>query len=134
MFNKEELLAKVNQILDTDMTYKSYEETIELLVKKVEQQQSEIDYYQAQIDRVRKTTRFTEYQKLEKELKEAQCRELSYIDDIEQMEGMLRQANLENKLLQEKLINCKRKTTYAVYEENLRLSEELALIKGEMSG
>ena len=108
MFKKQELLAKVNQILHTDMTHKSYEETMVLLVKKVEQQQ--------------------------KELSEAHCRELSYIDDIEQMEGMLSQANQENKLLFEKLQNCRRKTTYAVYEENLKLAEQLALIKGEMSG
>jgi hypothetical protein len=108
MFNKAEVLAKVNQILDTDMKHKSYEETIELLVRKLEHQQNE--------------------------LKEAQCRELSYLDDIEQMEGMLSQANQRNEQLQEKLLNCKRKTTYAVYEENLKLAEELALIKGEMSG
>ena len=108
MFNKAEVLAKVNRILAVDMTHKSYEETIELLIKKAEQQQ--------------------------KELNEAHCRELSYIDDIEQMEGMLSQANQENKILLEKLQNCKRKTTYAVYEENLRLAKELALIKGEMPG
>lgn len=108
MFNKEALLEKINQILDTDMTHKSYEETMVLLVRKVEQQQ--------------------------KELNEGHCRELSYIDDIEQMEGMVAQANQENQRLLDKLLNCKSKTTYKVYEENLAFAQELALIKGEMSG
>ncbi|MFS0776232.1 hypothetical protein ABC255_09515 [Neobacillus sp. 3P2-tot-E-2] len=104
MFNKEELLAKVNQVTGKDYTHCSYLLTIADLIQVIEHQQ--------------------------KELKEAQCRELSYIDDIEQMEGMLSQANAENKLLQEKLLNCKRKSTYTVYEENLKLAAELARLKG----
>jgi transcriptional regulator CtsR len=74
MFNKEELLAKVNQFLETDMTYKSYEETIERLVEKISMQQSEINYCEAMLDRARneisdlkQKTRFAKYEKLEKE-------------------------------------------------------------------
>lgn len=63
------------------------------------------------------------------ELKEAQCRELSYIDDIEQMEGMLSQAN-------ERIKEIEKNTRFVEYEkmlkENTAMAQELALIKGEM--
>jgi phosphoribosylaminoimidazole-succinocarboxamide synthase len=101
MINKEELLAKVNQFLETDMTYKSYEETIVHLVGKVEQQQNE--------------------------LKEARCREISYIDDIEQTEGMFTQANGRIKEMKEK---CRFKFVEKVMEENLALAQEVARLKG----
>jgi hypothetical protein len=107
MGNQENLLAKVNQVTGKDYTYCSFLLTISDLVQVIEHQQNE--------------------------LKEAQCRELSYIDDIEQMEGMLSQATRRNEQLQEKLLNCKRKTTYAVYEENLKLAQEVARLKDVVS-
>jgi hypothetical protein len=40
----------------------------------------------------------------------------------------------QNKKLRQQIQYFRCKTTYRVYEENLKLAEELALIKGEMSG
>lgn len=40
----------------------------------------------------------------------------------------------QNKKLRQQIHSFRCKTTYRVYEENLKLAEELALIKGEMSG
>jgi len=94
-------------------------------------------------------------EKQQVELVEGKRREESYIDGIEEVEAMLSMANneIEGYKLQETLLlerlkknakliqNYKCKTTYKVYEENLRLAQEntelkqeLALIKGEMSG
>jgi hypothetical protein len=40
----------------------------------------------------------------------------------------------QNKKLRQQIHSFRCKTTFRVYEENLKLAEELALIKGEMSG
>jgi hypothetical protein len=40
----------------------------------------------------------------------------------------------QNKKLRQQLQSFRCKTTYRVYEENLKLAEELSLIKGGMSG
>lgn len=53
------------------------------------------------------------------------------ISDLELSKEVLME---QNKKLREQIHSFRCKTTFRVYEENLRLAEELALIKGEMSG
>lgn len=50
---------------------------------------------------------------------------------IKQNEDIILQ---QNKKLRQQIHSFRCKTTYRVYEENLKLAEELALIKGEISG
>jgi hypothetical protein len=53
---------------------------------------------------------------------------------IEELKGNEEILLEQNKKLRQQIHSFRRKTTYRVYEENLKLAEELALIKGEMSG
>lgn len=53
------------------------------------------------------------------------------ISDLEVIQEVLME---QNKKLRQQIHSFRCKTTYRVYEENLKLAEELALIKGEMSG
>ena len=52
------------------------------------------------------------------------------IDLVKEVE-MLRE---DNQKLRLRIHEYRSKTTWRVYEENLRLAQELALLKGEMSG
>lgn len=53
------------------------------------------------------------------------------ISDLETSHEVLLE---QNKKLRQQIHSFRCKTTFRVYEENLKLAEELALIKGEMSG
>lgn len=56
------------------------------------------------------------------------------IKQIEELENELEMLREDNKKLRLRIREYRSKTTWKVYEENLRLAQELALLKGEISG
>jgi hypothetical protein len=113
--DKDSLLAKVNQLTGKDYTHKSLLETIEVLCVKIVKFQEDVQIKNNLMEILKKSNR--EYQTTIESL-------------IESEEILLEQ----NKKLRQQIHSFRCKTTYKVYEENLKLMEELALIKGEMSG
>ncbi|WP_026572479.1 hypothetical protein [Bacillus sp. UNC438CL73TsuS30] len=115
----DELMFKISQILGRNIQYENMKKSFEDLAAVIEKQQ--------------------------KELTEAHNRELSYNDDIEQMDVMVdllqkevNQYKLQETLLLEKvkkqiedIRHLRAKTTFKVYEENLLLVQEIVRLKGE---
>ncbi len=112
-------MFKISQILGRNIQYENMKKSFEDLAAVIEKQQ--------------------------KELTEAHNRELSYNDDIEQMDVMVdllqkevNQYKLQETLLLEKvkkqiedIRHLRAKTTFKVYEENLLLVQEIVRLKGE---
>lgn len=69
-----------------------------------------------------------------KELEQTQQEFASMDESVAEFDTDIRQLQEENKKLQETIREFKRKSTWAIYEENLEMAQKLALIHGEMSG
>lgn len=68
------------------------------------------------------------------ELERTQQEFASMDESVSEFDTIIPELEKENKKLREQIQDFKRKSTWPIYEENLKLAQELALIKGEMSG
>lgn len=110
--DSEGLIAKVNKALGTDVKYKKVFDTVEDLLAVIEKQQNE-------------------YITLSQSISE---------DDaiIEQLQEEIKFYKLQETLLLERLKKIEKNSRYLKFmkmaEENLSLAQEVALLKGEISG
>lgn len=66
---------------------------------------------------------------------EQQQKEFAYLSESStETDTIISSLEAENKRLSEKIQAYERKTKWKVFEEDLKIAQELALLKGEMSG
>ena len=115
----DKLLEKVNRILDKDYTHRTLLETIEALAKKVDEFEEENGLMAEK--HAERDIQFNEFVRI--------------IEQYKFSEALLLE-RLKKQTLQIKEMQQDRRLTryWDMAEENLRLAQELAILKGELSG